>query len=52
MDRDEAVKEALVLAEQSTIAMVGTNGGDGYPHIKAMIKMENEGLAAAVAVWV
>ena len=44
MQKDEAVKEALALADRSTIAMLGTNGDEGYPNIKAMIKMENEGL--------
>jgi general stress protein 26 len=32
------------LANAAQIAMLGTNGDDGYPNIKAMIKMENEGL--------
>jgi general stress protein 26 len=42
--QEEAMAEALALANSATIAMVGTNGDDGYPHIKALIKMENEGL--------
>ena len=44
MQKEEAIKEALALANRSGIAMVGTNGDDGYPNIKAMLKMENEGL--------
>jgi general stress protein 26 len=44
----DAIKEALALADRSAIALLGTNGDDGYPNIKAMIKMENEGLAT---VW-
>jgi general stress protein 26 len=44
MLKDEAVREALALADRSEIAMLGTHGDDGYPHIKAMMKMENEGL--------
>jgi general stress protein 26 len=48
MQKEEAIKEALALTDRSTIAMVGTNGDDGYPNIKAMIKMETEGLQT---VW-
>ena len=44
MQKEEAVREAEALAGRSTIAMLGTNGDHGYPNIKAMIKMENEGL--------
>ena len=48
MDKQEAIQKALELANRSEIAMVGTNGDEDYPNIKAMIKMENEGLCA---VW-
>jgi len=44
MQKEEAIKEALALPIRSNIAMLGTNGDNGYPNIKAMIKMENEGL--------
>ncbi len=44
MQKEEAVREALALANRSGIAMLGTNGDKGYPNVKAMIKMENEGL--------
>jgi general stress protein 26 len=44
MQKEEAIREALALASRSDIAMLGTNGDNGYPNIKAMIKMENEGL--------
>ena len=44
MQKEEAIREALALASRSNIAMLGTNGDNGYPNIKAMIKMENEGL--------
>ena len=44
MQKEEALKEALTLVGRSDIAMLGTNGDDGYPNIKAMIKAENEGL--------
>jgi general stress protein 26 len=44
MQKEEAIKEALALANRSGIAMVGTNGDNGYPNIKAMIKMESKGL--------
>ena len=44
MQKEEAIRAALALANRSGIAMLGTNGDNGYPNIKAMIKMENEGL--------
>jgi general stress protein 26 len=44
MEKEQAIQDALALANDSTIAMLGTNGDGGYPNIKAMIKMENEGL--------
>ncbi len=44
MQKEEAIREALALAKRSGIAMLGTNGDEGHPNIKAMIKMENEGL--------
>jgi general stress protein 26 len=44
MQKEEAIREALSLANRSGIVMLGTNGDEGYPNIKAMIKMENEGL--------
>ena len=44
MQQEEAVREALSLANRSSIAMLGTNGDDGYPNIKAMLKIENEDL--------
>jgi general stress protein 26 len=44
MQKEQAIQESLDLVNNSTIAMLGTNGDNGYPNIKAMIKMENEGL--------
>jgi general stress protein 26 len=44
MQKEQAIHNALALVNSATIAMLGTNGDDGYPNIKAMIKMENEGL--------
>jgi general stress protein 26 len=44
MDKETAIAQALALAERSGIVMLGTNGDDGTPNIKAMLKMENEGL--------
>jgi general stress protein 26 len=42
--KEEAIAEGLALVNSAKIAMLGTNGDDGYPNIKAMIKAENEGL--------
>ncbi|MCX8128514.1 MAG: pyridoxamine 5'-phosphate oxidase family protein [Clostridia bacterium] len=36
--------KSLQLIESCGIAMVGSSDGDGYPNIKAMLKMETEGL--------
>lgn len=44
MKKQEAINQGLELVNRSTIAMLGTNGEDGFPNIKAMLKMENEGL--------
>ncbi len=44
MEREEAIRESQALVERSLIVMLGTNGDDGYPNIKAMIKCEHKGL--------
>lgn len=44
MKREEAVRKSLELIDTSEIAMVGSNGENGYPNIKAMFKIENDGL--------
>jgi len=41
MQQEEAIREALSLANRSNIAMLATNGEDGYPNIKAMFKTDN-----------
>ena len=44
MEKQEAINQGLELLNRSTITMLGTNSEDGFPNIKAMLKMENEGL--------
>jgi len=44
MKKEKAIEQGLALVNMSTIAMLGTNDDKGYPNIRAMIKMENEGL--------
>ncbi len=44
MNEKEAADQGLALVSRSTIAMLGTKGDEDYPQIRAMIKMENEGL--------
>ena len=44
MEKQEAINQGLELVDRSTIAMLGTHGEDGFPNIKAMLKMENQGL--------
>ncbi len=48
MENEEGIQQALALADHANIVMIGSNGDDGVPNIKAMIKMENEGLKT---VW-
>jgi len=43
MKKKDAFEKSLELANKSEIAMVGSNSDDGYPNIKAMTKMKNEG---------
>lgn len=42
---DDVMKSALDLVERSRCVMVGSQGPDGYPNIKAMFNAEHEGLA-------
>jgi len=44
MEKQDALNQGLELVNRSIIAMLGTNAEDGFPNIKAMLKMENEGL--------
>lgn len=44
MTNQEAFDHALALATRSNIALLGTVDDDGQPNIRAMIKMENQGL--------
>ena len=44
MQQEEVKREALSLVNRSSVAMLGTNSDDGCPNIKAMFKMQNEGL--------
>jgi general stress protein 26 len=48
MKEEEARRKALALVERSGIALVGSNGEDGHPWIKAMLKMET---AELETVW-
>lgn len=44
MNKREAMTQGLELIEKSKIALLGTNGDDGYPNIKAMMNLKHEGL--------
>lgn len=44
MQKEIAIQKGLKLVEQSTIAILSTISGDGYPISRAMIKMEHTGL--------
>ncbi|SET19284.1 General stress protein 26 [Natronincola peptidivorans] len=42
--KEDVLKSALTLVENCNTVTLGTSGEDGYPNIKAMLKMETEGL--------
>ena len=44
MDKQEAMTEGLQLIERSKICLLGTNGEDGFPNIKAMMNAKHEGM--------
>lgn len=44
MEKEEGINKSLDLLERSEIAMVGSNDESGHPHIKAMFKIESDGL--------
>ena len=48
MTESEAKESGLRLADRCSVAMLGTVDKTGFPAIKAMLKMENEGLKT---VW-
>jgi len=37
MDKETAIEQAQALADRSGVVMLGTNGDDGIPNIKAML---------------
>lgn len=44
MDKQEAMAQGLQLVERSRICLLGTNGEDGFPNIKAMMNAKHEGM--------
>lgn len=44
MDKQEAMAEGLQLVERSKICLLGTNGEDGFPNVKAMMNAKHEGI--------
>jgi general stress protein 26 len=48
MSEKEGIVKGLELANRSNIVILANVDMDGYPHARAMIKMENEGLAT---IW-
>ena len=45
MDKQEAMAEGLRLIERSNTCLLGTNGEDGFPNIKAMMNAKNRGIS-------
>ena len=43
-DEKEAMSQGLELVEKSAVCMLGTNGDDGFPNIKAMLSLKHKGL--------
>jgi general stress protein 26 len=41
---EEAISRGLNLVRESKICLLGTNGADGFPNIKAMLNLKHEGL--------
>ena len=44
MSKRKAVTQCLELMEKSKICLLGTNGDDGFPNIKAMLNLKHKGL--------
>lgn len=44
MNNENIINKLLDLMNSCKFAMVGSNGEDGFPNIKAMIKIETEGI--------
>lgn len=44
MNEQEAIIQGLELVGKSAICMLGTNGEDGFPNIKAMMNLKHDGL--------
>ena len=42
MEKEKAMDEGLALVTRSPVAMLGTNGDNGHPNIRAMIKVKSE----------
>ncbi len=40
MEKETAIEQAQALVDRSGIVMLGTNGDDGTPNIKAMLKCD------------
>jgi general stress protein 26 len=44
MEIKEAIVQSLKLIEKSQTCLLGTNGADGFPNIKAMMNLKHEGI--------
>lgn len=44
MDKQEAITEGSALMDRAKICLLGTNGEDGHPNIKAMMNLKHQGL--------
>jgi general stress protein 26 len=44
LTKEEAINESLELMDRVKICMLGTNGADGFPNIKALMNMKHDGL--------
>ena len=44
INKQEAITKSLALMDRAKICLLGTNGEDGHPNIKAMMNLKHEGL--------
>jgi len=49
VDKKDALAQSSALIEKSGICLLGTNGEDGFPNIKAMLNTKHDGLKK---IWV
>lgn len=44
MEKENAIEKGLALIKRSKTCLIGTNGDNGFPNVKALLNYMNEGL--------